>query len=342
MSRLRQVAKIAGMGAVIAALRVITMVHASPVEATYSLDLEGRSTGPLSPVHILPSDPLRLPTRLTVSGDELIVLDRYRDEAVLALDRSTGEVRRSFGRHGKGPAELFGPFAIVVDSATVVVLDVSMNRLTHLGTADGGNEFRLTDLSVLSVDVPIISAAAMEGGRLLVIGLSPDNGLLVLDSSGRVDRESSPREAVAVSPSRLIESRQGVLRGTDDYQRFVRTRRFASRLDILDSEGLKVVVAWGPDRFDSARQGREVRFGYLDAAVTSSGFLALYSGRTRSGFPGIANYGSQVHEFDWTGRLIAVHDLDSDVIAITWSESDGLLYAIRHDPLPEILIYSLP
>lgn len=74
----------------------------------------------------------------------------------------------------------------------------------------------------------------------------------------------------------------------------------------------------------------------------ADGFLALYSGRTRGEFPGRANYGTFVHEFTWEGALRAIHKLDADVITIAWSEPDRKLYAVRHDPLPAILVYSLP
>jgi hypothetical protein len=71
------------------------------------------------------------------------------------------------------------------------------------------------------------------------------------------------------------------------------------------------------------------------------GFLALYSGRTRDAFPGRANYGSTIHEFGWDGQLRAVYELDSDVISIAWSGEDERLYAVRHDPVPGVVVYLL-
>lgn len=103
-----------------------------------------------------------------------------------------------------------------------------------------------------------------------------------------------------------------------------------------------MATTWGREPFDSALEDREVRFGYLDAAAHASGFLALYSGRTRSSHPGEANYGSEIHGFTWDGGLEQVHHLDRDVIAIAWSEPDRRLYAIAHDPIPAILVYRLP
>ena len=80
----------------------------------------------------------------------------------------------------------------------------------------------------------------------------------------------------------------------------------------------------------------------LPVLTGADGFLALYSGRTRSAYPGRANYAEYVHEFSWAGELRAIHRLDADVITIAWSEPDRKLYAVRHDPVPAILVYSLP
>jgi hypothetical protein len=65
----------------------------------------------------------------------------------------------------------------------------------------------------------------------------------------------------------------------------------------------------------------------------------LFSGRTREDYPERANYGSMVHEFGWDGRFKAEHRLDADLIAIAWSEEDGLLYAVRHEPVPAVVVY---
>jgi len=301
-----------------------------------------RDASGLTPVHVLGSESLRLPTRLVVVGDELVVLDRYRHEALLSMDRRTGEVLRSFGRRGQGPVELWGPFAVVADSGGVVVLDVSMNRLTSLRTVPNAPSYRVSELRLLATETPVLDVAPIEDGRFLVLGLNPARPLARLDVDGRIQRltRSPPDDTRRIT--RPVEAMQGVLRAAPDRRRFVRTRRFASLIEILDGEGAIVAMARGPESFDSAVSGAEIRFGYLDAVAHEVGFLALYSGRTRASHPGAANYGSQIHAFNWEGELEAVHHLDHDLIAIAWSERDRLVYAITHDPEPAILAYGLP
>lgn len=320
-----------------ALLGVVGAMGASGPEIASQRDESG-----LTPVRILASGSLRLPTRLAVVGEELIVLDRYRHEAVLAMDRRTGGVLRSFGRRGQGPAELWGPFAFAADADRVVVLDVSMNRLTSLQPVPNPRAYRVSELRVLATETPVLDIAPMEGGRFLALSLNPAHPLALLDVDGRTRPLPRSPPPARLDPMRMVEALQGVLRAAPDRRRVVRTRRFASRIEIMDQEGSLVATARGPEGFDSAQNGAEIRFGYLDAAAHQSGFLALYSGRTRSGHPGEANYGSQIHAFNWDGELEAIHHLDHDLIAIAWSERDRLMYAIAHDPEPAILVYGLP
>lgn len=102
-----------------------------------------------------------------------------------------------------------------------------------------------------------------------------------------------------------------------------------------------MTTVWGPDRFAPRAGKYETRFGYLDTAPTAEGVFALYSGRTREAFPGRANYGSTIHFFAWDGELMESYELDADVISIAYSEEDGILYGVRHDPVPGVVMYDL-
>jgi hypothetical protein len=329
--------------AIVAALVFVALIGLVGATGASSPDIASRrGVSGLTPVHVLGSDSLRLPTRLVVAGKELIVLDRYRREAVLSMDRRTGEVLRSFGRRGQGPAELWGPFAVVADSDGVVVLDVSMNRLTHLQPVPRARAYSVSDIRVLRTETPVVDIAPIENGRFLMLGLNPARPLALLDVDEGIEPLPRPLPPDRMHPKRIVEAMQGVLRAAPDRRHVVRTRRFASRIEILDGAGSLVAMALGPEHFDSAVSGAEIRFGYLDAVAYESGFVALYSGRTRASHPGEANYGSQIHAFNWDGGLEAVHHMDHDLIAIAGSEDDRLMYGIAHDPEPAILAYSLP
>lgn len=290
--------------------------------------------------HVLTgSDALSMPTRLAVAHGELLVLDRYRTEPVVAFDRRSGRLLREFGREGDGPGEFRSPVSLVADGPEIGVLDVGLNRVTWLG--GDADAFNVRGTVQIELESAVTDFVVLPTGDLLVSGFFTDGRL------ARVGRDGGPADYVGqavvlddLPPARRIEALQGTLRATPESDHVVRTHRFASRLEIVDPRTFATTVAWGPERFEPRAGNDETRFGYLDAAPFADGFFALYSGRTREEYPDRANYGAVVHEFGWDGHLRAEHRLDADVIAIAWSEDDELLYAARHDPVPAIVVYA--
>jgi len=300
------------------------------------------AAAPIDATVLAGGDLFGLPTRLEVRGGELLVLDRYRPRAVMALDRNTGRLLRDFGREGDGPGEFRSPVALATDESGVIVLDGGLGRVTRLAADESGGGFALRGVARLGLDAPATELVTTAGGELVVSGFLPDGRLARLGPEGDLRGfEGRAMELDDLTPERRIEALQGTLRATPGRDRIVRTHRFASRLDIVDAASGESLTAWGPERFEPGPGDDPARFGYLDSAPFEGGFFALYSGRTREAYPDRANYADLVHEFDWDGRLRAVHRLDADVIAIAWSEPDGRLYAARHEPVPEVVVYRL-
>jgi len=283
-----------------------------------------------------------LPSEISVVGDHLLLIDRYRDEAVVVLDRHSGEVVRSFGRTGEGPGEFKSPWSALSDGRTVAVLDPGLNRITWL-TPDGETPtFTVEGMTNISAQSSVTGFALTSDRAFLVSGFMPTSRLARMDRKGTMVAAVGDAPATErLPPPRQSEALQGTLRGTTDGSRFVLTSRFASHIEVVDASTMNETTIWGPERFQPHAGRYETRFGYLDSAPMIDCFLALYSGRTRDEFPGRANYGSTIHEFGWDGELRAVYELDSDVITIAWSEEDGRLYAVRHDPLPGVVAYKL-
>jgi hypothetical protein len=290
---------------------------------------------------LLEGDDLGMPTRLVLHGDEVLLVDRFRDEAIFGVDRRSGEVAWSFGRKGEGPRELKSPKALVVVGQDLAVLDAGLNRISWLGpVADGSysllettqitSESVVTDFS-LSADGPFVVSGFLGNQRL---GQVSREGAFLGHLGAAPDVDELP-------PQRRAEVFQGTLRSNRDGRLHVATSRFASHIDVLDDATGELRTIWGPERFAPHAGKYETRFGYLDSAPMSDGFLALYSGRTRDEYPGRANYGAIVDEFDWDGTHRARYELDSDVITIAYDESERTLYAVRHNLVPAILVYEL-
>lgn len=317
----------------------------SAVATEFRESLDDTGDRSLAGVVLAEGDQFGMPTQVTVTGEELLLIDRYSSEQVLAVDRRAGSLLRSFGTKGEGPGEFKAPVSLVVDQpGTIAVLDAGVNRITWLNPIpiDGGSEFGLVATAEVAASSVITDLAAMSDGQFLAFGLLESGRLLRLDREGvPVGSYGERPSAKGLPPARRAELFQGTLRSAPDRTRHVLASRFASRIEVFDEETSAMVTVWGPDRFAPRAGKHETRFGYLDTAPMTEGFFALYSGRTREAFPGRANYGSIIHFFDWEGVLTESYELDADVISIAFSEQDGILYAVRHDPVPAVVMYDL-
>jgi hypothetical protein len=292
---------------------------------------------------VLTDGMLGMPTQLVVDGDELLFIDRFGQEPVVGLDRHTGKIEWTFGEKGEGPGEFMTPISLLPFGTRIAVLDAALNRVTWLVPSSGVDGLAFLNSTRLRVASAATGLSMTPDGRFLVAGSFESRKLAYVNLDGRfLEHAGAPLTVARLPPKQHSELFQGSLRPGLMGQRHVATGRFSSRIDIVDIREDEPDVYWGPEEFQPHAGRYETRFGYLDSAPMSDGFLALYSGRTRDEYPGRANYAEFVHEFTWDGELRAVHQLDADVITIAWSEPDRKLYAVRHDPEPAILEYSLP
>ncbi len=97
----------------------------------------------------------------------------------------------------------------------------------------------------------------------------------------------------------------------------------------------------GRDVFDVSIIGLlpDLPYGYQDLAVTETSIYALFSGRTlqEHGPEGVV-FGTFVHVFDWAGDFLQAIELDEEVLALT--VETGVLYGLRHDPEPAIVVFN--
>lgn len=319
----------------------------------------------LSPVAVVgevvaePSD-LGLPFELEVLGEHLVILDAASDSAVLVMRKDDGELIRSFGRRGHGPGEYEGAWSVdpvAGSDQQFWIYDASLHRLTHVDLSrdfEGGARHgeRIINL--------VAEATVLDPTRLdsifVSLGFFQSGRLGQFDEEGRFLRTvgSLPQDAHEVPPQILQHAFQSTLEPNPSRTLLAVATRHADRLEIYRPDGTLVASARPPFGFlpkfevrvrrgePSMATGDDLRFGYVDLATTEDHIYALFSGRTRYGFPGTANYGEYVHVYDWEGRLQTVVKLDSEALAIAVDTADRSLYALRHDPRPAVVRYGLP
>lgn len=305
------------------------------------------------------SEAMGLPGDIEVMGNHLVLVDRLGAPALHIIERRTGELVASIGQEGDGPGEFRAPVALdpVAGSTAVWVFDVGLQCLTRVDLVDGRLRAPLEQSPALRLraDAPILQPVWVDGDRLLAHGFVLGGRLAEFDTEGRFVRSVGPLppNPTEIPASVLQHAYQGTLAARPDRSRLVLATRHAAMLEIYRGGGTLVGRFDGPFAFEpqvSVREasrgpvmasGDDLRFGYVDVAATDEHIYALFSGRTRAGFPGRANYAEYVHVFDWEGTFLEAFRLDIDAFSIAVHEEEGTLFAVRHLPEPAVLRYAL-
>lgn len=304
------------------------------------------------------SEELAIPTDLEVVGGHLVLVDRYADHPIHIVDATEGELLRSLGRAGDGPGEYrqLSSIAPVPGSSTAFwAYDMGLARLTYVDLADEGTLQRPWEARLMTLQSDGARVTGIEWtseDRFLAAGFFPDGRLGEFGADGEMRGvlgalPSNPNHAPA---SVLQHAYMGTLKAHPEGSRLALALRHASVIEIRDADGSLIARTVGPQedfepKFETAdtergakmRSGSDMRFGYIDMAVTGDRIYGLFSGRTREGYSGRATLGRYIHVFDWDGTLEEVIEVEDDLIAIAVPSDGSTLYAVRHDPVPAVL-----
>lgn len=311
---------------------------------------------------------LYLPFAIAVVGSYLVVGDRTAaDSLVKVYRRNDGALVHAFGRQGSGPGEFRAIWSVrpgpgaTPERREAWVFDFTLRRMTGLDLSDSGlrHPDRDRPVVVLRSEATVTGAEWLNDTTIVAVGFFP-NGRL-----GYFDLNGSPRAVVGPLPADgagipipvLQHAYQGTLALKPDRTRLAVANRHAGRIELFTPEGTRLAIIRGPYDFvpqfraapgrDSARtpvfaSGDALRFGYTAIAATPDGVFGLFSGRTRRGFPGEANFGQFVHLFDWEGRFLQAYDLGQAVFTLDVDPSGRRIYAARHEPEPAVLVFDIP
>ncbi len=303
------------------------------------------------------SDTLALPSDIALVGDNVVVIDNANEPALFVVDRTSGELLRAIGRRGDGPGEFRQPWtldAVSGSTSEVWVYDLGLGRLTKLDvtTSEDAASSRIVNLGSNGATTGPIWT---DANTIVSLGLFATGRLAVFNVDGE---RTGTFGVVPLGPSTVPatvkqHAYQATLVPHPERHLMAAVTRHAGRIELYRSDGSTVAMLDGPLPFEPRytvgsnaraavlRTGDDLRFGYIDGAGSNKYIFALFSGRTREGFPGRANFARFVHVFDWKGTFQKALRLDHDVLSIAIDRGSTTLYAVTHDPTPAILSYSL-
>lgn len=319
---------------------------------------------PLEAEVIADGDYLDSPRRIAVVGRRLVVLDRSAP-MIHVFGLPAGERIGSFGRKGEGPGEFRSTQEIQADPASpdaFWVFDGNLGRVTRLRFGGAATVPVVDEVVNLHGEGGLHFQAVWIGdSALAATGIYPGHPrprLLRLDREGRAvgGIGAFPRHpnGEGIPPTVLQHAYEGRMAVRPDRSLLAFGTRHADALEIYRADGSLVRRVTGATGFlpvfdtnvraegVSMATGDDLRVGYLDLVATQDYLFALFSGDTRKEARARTYFGKEVHVFSWSGERIATLALDERAIAIAVDTAGGRLYAVRHDPLPNVARYRLP
>ena len=303
-------------------------------------------------------DELAMPTQIAVANARIALVDGFAERPVHILDFK-GHYVAGLGSNGEGPGEFEWPRAVEpsADGEGFWVFDNVLSRLT-LVEPDRWDVIPASARVTIPIRAPamVMGLVRRPGAGYVATGFFGEGRLARFDGEGTYEEASGAiPESVIEAPAEVRQhAYRGTLKADPAGERLVLANRHAGFLEVFTADGEPLRRITGPHEFEppirikagengpSFASGDDLRFAYMDVALTDDRIYALFSGRTRGGHPDAATYGRTVHVFDWHGELLEVLSLDADVMAIALDEGWNRLLAVRHLPAPALLSYPLP
>lgn len=292
----------------------------------------------------------------------VVVQDMATDHAVQVFD-SVGHPVASAGREGGGPGEFADPLDVFMrpgHPGEFWVFDSRQGRLTPylLSSFAPGTDPRPSGEPV-TLSPPFVFETPRWLDDTTLVALdpmsSPGDGRFALFGPDGVRRRSvgaPPPGSGRISAFVRQQAYGGYMAVHPSRPLFVLAGRYAGRLEVFGSDGRLVGAMQVPEPFEpdfaaapdgvNMVRGPSFRFGYVDVAATGDQVFGLYSGYTFKGGPDDrAHLGDEVHVFDWQGRFLRAVRLDAGAMRIAVDPGGSRLYALRHDPHPQVVVYGL-
>lgn len=286
-------------------------------------------------------------------GSYIFLLDKS-SQPPLHIINSNMQYIKGVGTMGRGPGEFLTPTSLhkspndTRGNNELCIYDGSLLRFTCFSESQLLNNDLSKPEQIYSINskfgIPL-HLSLLNDSLLISTGVFTSNKRIVyhnLDSglSEEIAGELPLKSQIPISA--LQHAYQSHISVKPDQSAYVLATRHADQLEIFRGNGelYKKIIGekWFSPKFEVEWvndtpvmvSGGDLRFGYIDIAVTNEMIFALYSGRLRE--DGNANFGNYILCYDWLGNLKKIFTMDEYLFSIEINEVEGVIYGLEHYP----------
>jgi hypothetical protein len=287
-----------------------------------------------------------------------VAINGGADSTLQILDTQSGDVIANGARRGQGPGEALIVWSLQLSKepdgrVSLAAYDFKSMRLSTFDVVGSHLQYRTArQLAIAGAPQNVLR---LKDSTLAVAGAFADARWYLIDVDGiAVPKSNVPWLDKGMPAFAAQQALQPALAVKPSGDFIALGARYAGRLDIFRVRDGTQLSAKCPVPFDPEfrfvyrgstpvfRQGSDTRFGYLSVTATDSEILALFSGRTRRSYPRRADYGDQLHIYDWHGRLLGVRQLAQEVYAIAVDPQGTRLYGLAERPEAAVIYFAAP
>lgn len=289
------------------------------------------------------SDELLSPIKARLSGDFLLLLSIRSKYFIYVIDIKSGKIIDKAGGYGKGPQEFESASDLIIHpdkNNTFIVYDSSLMKFSKYGLTENGN-IKFIESNNINTSESIMGLTWLNENEIASVGSFQEGRITLLSQNGeklKTFGELPPGRSY-IPPQVRQQAYQSWIASNKNRDKLVVATRHSDKIEMYDSLGnsnllIKGFLDFEPvydikymDETPSMTSGDDLRFGYIDLAVTDERIFALYSGKER--VEGGANYGNFVLEFDWTGHIQSSYKLEQSAISIAVNDNGTYLYGVH-------------
>lgn len=295
-----------------------------------------------------------LPTGMKLFDGKLFLVDMFNGESLISVfDLKTKQNLISFGKRGNGPEEFLHisniDFKRNADNQTELLVFDPAKKKCHLYDYQELLNGRISESACLNVDdsAPSLHELHKLDNGYIATGKIDENKYVRLSESLKpIDYIGSyrPKPFNAIPDAVHRQANNGKTEFSQDKKGMVEIVYNASVLSYFEvgTEGLQKKWEYMIDELDyEVVDGSIVNksvVGYLSAYVGQKSVYALYSGE-KENLGEIATYGTEIHVFDYDGKMVDKIKLERSAFLISVDEANKKIYTLSHVPETVVLIY---